>query len=62
MQEAERLSGNKNGPLILKALAYDRLGQYNEAAAIFYRIAAMEKVHNYLVHAAIENRKAMDLK
>lgn len=62
MKEAERLSGNKYGLLILKGLAHDRLGQYKEAAAIFYRIASIEKVHNYLVHAAIENRKAMGIK
>ena len=53
---------NKNSLLIIKGLALDRIGKYGQAAEVFYTLETLSNNATYLVHAAIENRKAAKTK
>jgi hypothetical protein len=59
IEEGAKSQKNKNVLLILKGLALDRIGKYEEAATVFYLLASLSGENSYFVSAAIENRKAL---
>jgi hypothetical protein len=58
IEEASKDQKNKHVLLIIKGLALDRVGRFQESAKVFYQLDLLSGEHAYLVSAAIENRKA----